>query len=66
MGYLEVPAGAVMRAVGPTILDTQGRVQWLVSCNIHVAGEIALIYLEDATPLPTDDAPAYVRGEGAR
>eukprot|EP00969_Alexandrium_andersonii_P159551 7049633-Alexandrium_andersonii.AAC.1 len=25
MGYLGVPAGAVMRAVGSAILDTQGR-----------------------------------------
>eukprot|EP00969_Alexandrium_andersonii_P154526 6831015-Alexandrium_andersonii.AAC.1 len=29
MGYLGVPAGAVVRAVGSFILDTQGRVQWL-------------------------------------
>eukprot|EP00969_Alexandrium_andersonii_P293701 12981214-Alexandrium_andersonii.AAC.1 len=29
MGYLGVPAGAAVRAVGAFILDTQGRVQWL-------------------------------------
>eukprot|EP00969_Alexandrium_andersonii_P275663 12182791-Alexandrium_andersonii.AAC.1 len=29
MRYLGAPAGAVVRAVGAFILDTQGRVQWL-------------------------------------
>eukprot|EP00969_Alexandrium_andersonii_P228511 10091704-Alexandrium_andersonii.AAC.1 len=61
MGYLGVPAGAVVRAVGSALLDTQGRVQWLVSFNTHVPGEIALVYLADAIPLPDDNAaPAYV------
>eukprot|EP00969_Alexandrium_andersonii_P229398 10131630-Alexandrium_andersonii.AAC.1 len=40
MGYLGVPAGAVVRVVGSFILDTQGRVQWLVSFNTHVPGEV--------------------------
>eukprot|EP00969_Alexandrium_andersonii_P340800 15063796-Alexandrium_andersonii.AAC.1 len=34
-GYLGVLAGAVVRAIGSSILDTQGRVQCLVSFNTH-------------------------------
>eukprot|EP00969_Alexandrium_andersonii_P163247 7216913-Alexandrium_andersonii.AAC.1 len=56
MGYLGVPAGAVVRAVGSFILDTQGRVQWLVSQNTHIPGEVALVFLADPIPLPDDEA----------
>eukprot|EP00969_Alexandrium_andersonii_P329350 14552992-Alexandrium_andersonii.AAC.1 len=35
MGYLGAPAGAAVRAAGSVLLDTRGRVQWLVSFNTH-------------------------------